>query len=41
MGVRTFTELHEVKGKARQEEIARVLGGRSESAFRHATTLLR
>jgi DNA repair ATPase RecN len=41
MGGCTFTELHEVKGKARQEEIARVLGGRSESAFRHATTFLR
>ena len=30
---RTFSGLHEVKGKARQEEIARMLGGRSESAL--------
>ncbi len=37
---RTFTELHEVKGKARQEEIARMLGGKSESAMKHAATLL-
>ncbi|MGZ5005991.1 MAG: DNA repair protein RecN, partial [Chthoniobacterales bacterium] len=29
---RTFSELREVKSKARQEEIARMLGGRSESA---------
>jgi DNA repair protein RecN (Recombination protein N) len=40
-GGRTFSELHEVKGKPRQEEIARMLGGRSESALRHAATLLR
>jgi DNA repair protein RecN (Recombination protein N) len=38
---RTFSELHEVKGKNRQEEIARMLGGLSESALRHAATLLR
>ncbi len=38
---RTFSELHEVKGKARQEEIARMLGGQSESALKHAATLLR
>jgi len=37
---RTFSGLHEVKGKARQEEIARMLGGKSESALRHAATLL-
>ena len=38
---RTFSELREVKGKARQEEIARMLGGKSESALRHAASLLR
>ncbi len=37
---RTFSELHEVKGKARQEEVARMLGGRSESALKHAASLL-
>ena len=30
---RTFSGLRSVKGKARQEEIARMLGGRSESAL--------
>ncbi len=38
---RTFSELREVKGKARQEEIARMLGGKTESALKHAATLLR
>jgi DNA repair protein RecN (Recombination protein N) len=38
---RTFSGLHEVKGKARQEEIARMLGGRTESALRHARALLK
>ena len=38
---RTFSELREVKGKARREEIARMLGGQSESALKHAATLLR
>ena len=38
---RTFSELREVKGKARQEEIARMLGGQSESALKHAASLLR
>jgi DNA repair protein RecN (Recombination protein N) len=38
---RTFSDLREVKGKARQEEIARMLGGKSESALRHAASLLR
>src|SRR4029078_7578197 len=33
---RTFSGLQEVKGKARQEEIARMLGGKSESALKHA-----
>jgi DNA repair protein RecN (Recombination protein N) len=37
---RTFSGLHAVKGKARQEEIARMLGGKSESALRHASSLL-
>ena len=37
---RTFSELREVKGKARQEEIARMLGGRSDSALKHAASLL-
>jgi DNA repair protein RecN (Recombination protein N) len=37
---RTFSELQEVKGKARQEEIARMLGGRTESALKHAAALL-
>ena len=37
---RTFSELHAVKGKPRQEEIARMLGGRSESALKHAASLL-
>lgn len=37
---RTFSGLHEVKGKARQEEIARMLGGKSESALKHAASLL-
>lgn len=37
---RTRSLLTEVKGKGRREEIARMLGGRSESALRHATALL-
>jgi len=37
---RTFSALREVKGKARQEEIARMLGGKSESALKHAASLL-
>src|SRR5205085_10885469 len=37
---RTFSNLREVTGKARQEEIARMLGGRSESALKLAATLL-
>jgi len=37
---RTFSGLQEVKGKARQEEIARMLGGKSESALKHAASLL-
>ena len=38
---RTFSELRAVKGKARQEEIARMLGGKSESALKHAASLLK
>ena len=38
---RTFSNLHEVAGKARQEEIARMLGGKSESALKHAASLLK
>jgi DNA repair protein RecN (Recombination protein N) len=38
---RTFSNLREVTGKARQEEIARMLGGKSESALKLASSLLR
>jgi len=38
---RTFSSLHEVTGKARQEEIARMLGGKSDSALKLAATLLK
>ena len=38
---RTFSNLHEVTGKARQEEIARMLGGKSDSALRLAASLLK
>jgi DNA repair protein RecN (Recombination protein N) len=38
---RTFSNLHEVTGKVRQEEIARMLGGKSESALKLAATLLK
>jgi DNA repair protein RecN (Recombination protein N) len=37
---RTVSQLHKVEGKARIEEIARMLGGRGESALAHARTLL-
>jgi len=40
-GGRTFTQLHEVRGKTRREEIARMLGGQTESALRHAAVLLK
>jgi DNA repair protein RecN (Recombination protein N) len=40
-GGRTFSNLHEVTGKARQEEIARMLGGKTESALKLAATLLK
>ncbi len=39
-GGRTHSELREVTGKTRRDEIARMLGGRTESALRHAETLL-
>jgi DNA repair protein RecN (Recombination protein N) len=38
---RTYSRLREVTGKGRQEEIARMLGGKSESALKLATTLLK
>jgi DNA repair protein RecN (Recombination protein N) len=37
---RTFSNLREVTGKSRQEEIARMLGGKSESALKLAASLL-
>jgi DNA repair protein RecN (Recombination protein N) len=37
---RTFSKLHEVSGKARHEEIARMLGGKGESALKLAASLL-
>src|SRR5919106_5509285 len=38
---RTHSRLREVSGKARQEEIARMLGGKSESALKLAASLLK
>jgi len=38
---RTFSDLREVTGKARREEIARMLGGKSESALQLAASLLK
>jgi DNA repair protein RecN (Recombination protein N) len=38
---RTFSQLREVKGKARREEIARMLGGRSDESLKLAAALLR
>jgi DNA repair protein RecN (Recombination protein N) len=38
---RTFSNLREVAGKGRQEEIARMLGGKSESALKLAASLLK
>lgn len=38
---RTFSNLQEVSGKARREEIARMLGGKSESALQLAASLLK
>jgi DNA repair protein RecN (Recombination protein N) len=38
---RTFSNLRDVTGKARQEEIARMLGGKSDSAMQLAASLLK
>lgn len=38
---RTYSQLREVSGKERREEIARMLGGKSESALKLAATLLK
>ena len=38
---RTFSNLQEVTGKARREEIARMLGGKNESALQLAASLLK
>jgi DNA repair protein RecN (Recombination protein N) len=38
---RTFSNLREVSGKVRREEIARMLGGKSESALQLAASLLK
>lgn len=38
---RTRSELHEVANQARREEIARMLGGQSDSALKHAAALLK
>ena len=38
---RTYSELREVTSKARREEIARMLGGQSDSALKHAAALLK
>ena len=40
-GERTVSNLRKVEGKARVEEIARMLGGKSDSALAHARTLLK
>jgi DNA repair protein RecN (Recombination protein N) len=39
-GGRTLSQLREVTGKARREEIARMLGGRGEEALKLATVML-
>ena len=40
-GGRTFSQLREVNGKARREEIARMLGGRTDEAMKLAAALLK
>jgi DNA repair protein RecN (Recombination protein N) len=40
-GGRTFSQLREVSGKVRREEIARMLGGRSDEALKLAAAMLR
>jgi DNA repair protein RecN (Recombination protein N) len=37
---RTVSQLEKVEGRTRIEEIARMLGGKSDSALAHAKTLL-
>src|SRR2546426_434878 len=41
VGGRTYSQLHEGSGKSRQEEIPRMLGGKSQSALQLAATLLK
>jgi DNA repair protein RecN (Recombination protein N) len=41
VGGRTHSQLRQVRGKTRQEEIARMLGGKSESALELAASLLK
>ena len=38
---RTHSHMDKVQGHRRREEIARMLGGKTESALKHATTLLK
>jgi len=38
---RTYSKLHEVTAKAREEEIARMLGGKTDSALKLAASLLK
>jgi DNA repair ATPase RecN len=40
-GGRTFSRLEAVSGKGRREEIARMLGGKSDEAMKLASTMLR
>jgi DNA repair protein RecN (Recombination protein N) len=40
-GDRTVSNLRHVEGNSRVEEIARMLGGKSDSAIAHARTLLK
>jgi DNA repair protein RecN (Recombination protein N) len=40
-GGRTYSRLQLVRGQERRAEIARMLGGQSESALRHAAALLK
>jgi DNA repair protein RecN (Recombination protein N) len=37
---RSFSQLHEVAGDGRREEIARMLGGKSDEAIKLAATML-
>ena len=39
-GGRTYSRLRQVDGKARREEIARMLGGKSDEAMKLAATML-